>query len=300
MDGGVVMSWLNYHHLFYFYTIAREGSIAKASKLLKIGQPALSTQLKQLESALGHPLFSREQQRLNITPFGRHVLEYATEVFRLGRELQEFAKQGLDGTQQVTLKIGALDSVPKDIVHQLVARAYEIKDCYVSIIEAGVEDLLIELKQHRLHLVIANTPAPIAPRSQFYSRCIGEMPVIVCGSPKFESLKADFPNSLNGAPFILPSRHSKLSFDIAQYFEAHTLKPKIIGDSMESELDKRLALSGHALIAIAEQNVTRIIDDGALVKIGTLEGVSEHVWLTAVRRHVPNPVAAELIQAFKI
>ena len=294
------MNWLNYHHLYYFYTIAQEGTIAKASKRLRIGQPALSTQLKQLESSLGHPLFIREQQRLIINPFGRQVMEYATEIFRLGRELQEFAKEGPDDVQRVTLQIGALDSVPKDIVHQLVTRAYEIKDCYVSVVEAGVEDLLNELKQHRLHLVIANTPAPIAPRSQFYSRSIGEMPVIVCGAPKFAKLKKKFPDSLNGVPFIIPSRHSKLSFDIAQYFEARALKPRIIGDSMESELDKRLALSGHALIAIAEQSVKRIIDDGALVKLGLLEGVSEHVWLTAVRRHVPNPVAAELIQSFTI
>lgn len=294
------MNWLNYHHLYYFYTIAQEGTIAKASKRLRIGQPALSTQLKQLESSLGHALFVREQQRLNITPFGKHVMEYATEIFRLGRELQEFAKEGPSGVQRVTLQIGALDSVPKDIVHQLVAQAYKIKDCYVSVVEAGVDDLLNELKQHRLHLVIANTPAPIAPRSQFFSKSIGEMPVIVCGAAKYAKLKKGFPESLNGMPFILPSRHSKLSFDIVQYFEARALKPRIIGDSMESELDKRLALSGHALIAIAEQSVKRILDDGALVKLGSLKGVSEHVWLTAIRRHVPNPVAAELIQSFTI
>jgi LysR family transcriptional activator of nhaA len=292
--------WLNYHHLFYFYTIAREGSIAKASRRLRVGQPALSTQLKQLEEGLGHPLFAREQQRLIITPFGNGVLEYATEIFRLGRELQESASGGKTNTEKITLQIGALDSVPKDIVHRLVTCAYEIKDCYVSVIEAGVDDLLRELLQHRLHLVIANTPAPIAPRSQFYSRSLGEMPVIVCGAPKFRQLKENFPNSLNGKPFIIPSRHSKLRFDIEQFFEAKHLKPNIIGDSMESELDKRLALSGHALIAIAEQSVKRIIDEGALVKIGSLKGVSEHLWLTAVKRHVPNPVAAELLQSFTL
>lgn len=294
------MTWLNYHHLFYFFTIAREGSIAKASRRLKVGQPALSTQLKQLEGSLGSSLFTREQQRLTITPFGQHVLEYATEIFRLGRELQESAREGSAASRKITLQIGALDSVPKDVVHQLVKRAYEIRECYVSVIEGGVDELLTELQQHRLHLVIANTPAPIAPRSQFYSKSIGEMPVVVCGARKFASLKNDFPKSLNGKPFIIPSRHSKLRFDIEEYFESRSLTPKIIGDSMESELDKRLALSGHALIAIAEQSVKRILDDGALVKIGTLKGISEHVWLTAVKRHVPNPIAAELLQSFSI
>jgi LysR family transcriptional regulator, transcriptional activator of nhaA len=294
------LAWLNYHHLYYFYVIAREGSIAKASRKLKVGQPALSTQLKQLESILGHELFTRKQQRLNISPFGRHVFDYASEIFRLGRELQESAKQGAAVSRRVTLQIGALDSVPKDVVHQLVVSAYEIGDCYVSITEAGVTDLLRDLQQHRLHLVIANTPAPIAPRSQFYSRSVGEMPVIVCGAPKFARLKKDFPKSLGGKPFIIPSRHSKLRFDIEQYFESRSLRPEIIGDSMEAELDKRLALSGHALIAIAEQSVQRILQDGALVKLGALKGITEHLWLTATRRHVPNPIAAKLIQDFSI
>lgn len=294
------MKWLNYHHLYYFFVIAREGSIAKASRRLRLGQPALSTQLKQLESLLGHPLFTRQQQRLTITPFGQHVLEYATEIFRLGSELQESAKEGGAVSRKIVLQIGALDSVPKDVVHQLVARAYEISDCYISVIEAGVDDLLRELQQHHLHLIIANSPAPIAPRSQFYSRSVGEMPVIICGAPKFASLKKGFPESLNGKPFIIPSRHSKLRSDIEQFFESKSLEPKIIGDSMEAELDKRLALSGHALIAVAEQSVQRILDDGALVKIGALKGISEHVWLTAIRRHIPNPVAFELIQSFSI
>ncbi len=294
------MKWLNYHHLYYFFVIAREGSIAKASRRLRLGQPALSTQLKQLESLVGHPLFTRQQQRLTITPFGQHVLEYATEIFRLGSELQESAKEGGAVSRKIVLQIGALDSVPKDIVHQLVVRAYEISDCYISVIEAGVDDLLRELQQHHLHLIIANSPAPIAPRSQFYSRSVGEMPVIICGAPKFASLKKGFPESLNGKPFIIPSRHSKLRSDIEQFFESKSLAPKIIGDSMEAELDKRLALSGHALIAVAEQSVQRILHDGALVKIGALKGISEHVWLTAIRRHIPNPVASELIQSFSI
>lgn len=294
------MSWLNYHHLYYFYVIAKEGSIAKASRRLRLGQPALSTQLKQLEASLGQPLFERKQQRLTITSFGQHVLDYATEIFRLGRELQESAKEGATSPRRITLAIGALDSVPKDVVHQLVVKAYDIKECYISIIEAGVDDLLRELQQHKLHLVISNTPAPIAPRSQFYSRSIGEMPVIVCGAPKFASLKKDFPRSLDGKPFVIPSRHSKLRFDIEQFFESRNLSPVIIGDSMEAELDKRLALSGHALIAVAEQSVKRILDEGALVKIGSLKGISENVWLTAVKRHVPNPIAAELIQSFTL
>lgn len=294
------MSWLNYHHLYYFYIIAREGSIAKASRRLRLGQPALSTQLKQLESSLGQPLFERKQQRLTITPYGQHVLDYASEIFRLGRELQENAKEGAISPRLMTLAIGALDSVPKDVVHQLVVKAYEIRDCYVSVIEAGVDDLLRELQQHRLHLVIANTPAPIAPKSQFYSRSVGEMPVIICGAPKFASLKKDFPKSLSGKPFVIPSRHSKLRSDIEQYFEQRKLKPKIIADSMEAELDKRLALSGHALIAVAEQSVKRILNDGALVKIGSLKGISENVWLTAVKRHAPNPIATELLQSFTL
>lgn len=67
---------INYKHLHYFRTIAREGSIAAASDILKLAPQTLSGQLSQLESDFGRLLFKREGRKLKLTPFGQQVFDY--------------------------------------------------------------------------------------------------------------------------------------------------------------------------------------------------------------------------------
>src|SRR5690606_26053686 len=124
------MEWLNYHHLFYFKTIAMEGSIARAAEKLLVGQPTLSAQLRQLESAIGKPLFERRNRKLILTEAGRAALEYAHEIFQLGDEMLEVLRDRTPQNQP-HLQIGALDSVPKSVILQLVMEAYRTAPCTI-------------------------------------------------------------------------------------------------------------------------------------------------------------------------
>ena len=81
------MEWLNYHHLFYFWTVAREGSVAAASRQLHVGRPAISMQLKSLEKFVGAELFRRRGRYLELTKTGELVQTYADDIFSTGREL---------------------------------------------------------------------------------------------------------------------------------------------------------------------------------------------------------------------
>lgn len=293
------MAWLNYHHLYYFHTIAREGSIAKASRALRIGQSALSIQLKQLEESLNTKLFERQAQRLKLTAVGKTVSEYAAAIFKLGTEMVEAVKEG-QTTDAIRLDVGVLDSVPKSVAHELVVAALGLGNCFVSVTEAGSDELLQGLNSHRLHLILTNTHAPLAPRSDFFSRCVGEFPVVMCGAPKYRKLVKGFPASLDGQPVILPTAHSKLRNDLEHFFEKAKVRPQVLGESQESELDKRLALSGHALIAISRHAVKTQLAEKKLVCIGELGSLREQLWLTGVRRHVANPIAAELLETFAV
>jgi LysR family transcriptional activator of nhaA len=293
------VTWLNYHHLLYFQTIAHQGSIAKASRVLRLGQSALSIQLKQLESSLDAQLFERKSQRLVLTTMGKTVLEYADAIFRLGAEMVEAVKEGKT-TGAVRLDLGVLDSIPKSVAHQLVVAALGHGRCFVSVTEAGSDELLAGLLSHRLHLIITNSHAPLAPRSEFFSRSVGDLPVIICGAPKHRKLASGFPRSLDGQPFVLPTAQGKLRSDLEHFFEKVGVRPRILAESQESELDKRLALSGHALIAISRHAVKRQLADGELVTLGTIDSVREQIWLTGVRRHIANPVAAELLETFTV
>ena len=121
------MEWLNYHHLFYFWTVARTGSIARAGLELRLAQPTISNQLKTLEESLGVKLLERQGRRLVLTDVGRTVLRYADDIFRTGQELQRAVK-GLPTGQRLRLMAGVADVIPKRMAARLLEKAKAIYD----------------------------------------------------------------------------------------------------------------------------------------------------------------------------
>ena len=166
--------WLNFHHLLYFKTIAIEGNIAKAAKKLLLGQPTLSTQMKQFEEVIGYELFDRSRRRLELSEAGRLVLKYATEIFKLGDEmLDSLNDQHLASKLQVQL--GAVDTVPKHLSLKIYQYAQKYQDCVVSIAEGHGDELMRLLRAHRIDLVISNYPPPVGEASGVYAKCIAKM-----------------------------------------------------------------------------------------------------------------------------
>lgn len=218
------MSWLNYHHLFYFRAIAVEGTVAKAAKKLRLGQPTLSTQLMQFEAALGHKLFERRQKRLHLSDAGRVALDYANEIFRLGDEMVEALADRLSA-ERVAVSIGAMDAVPKLLTLKLVESAQSAHDCSVSVAEGHGDELIRELKAHRLDLLVANYAPSVTDGQGLYARRIARMPVVVCGARKFAHLKRGFPGSLDGQPFVMPSVGSRLRHDVDHYLKLAQIRP---------------------------------------------------------------------------
>ena len=293
------MRWINYHHLLYFHTIAQEGGIARAARKLRVGQPALSTQLKQLEQALGYPLFERINKKLFLTEKGKIIFEYACEIFRLGQEMLEAADDQLP-EKQIHLQIGALDSLPKTLIHQLVEAAYKAGPCVISVLEGEGDKLFRELVAHRVDLVLTNSPAAHESNGDFYSKRVAEMKVAICASPKFKQLKRDFPKSLQHQPFVLPTAHSKLRRDVDHFFDTQNIRIRVIGETQDIEVQKLIALSGHGLIPIALPAVKEQLREGSLIQLGELQHMSEQLWLTSASRRVQNPIAAKLIKQFHI
>ncbi len=189
-------SWLNYHHLYYFRVIASEGSIAKAAQKLRLGQPTLSAQLKQLEDRIGIQLFDRQHKKLILTESGRIALEYATEIFKMGHEMVEVLHDRLI-PERTHVQLGALDSILKHLIFRLVKAAYALGPCSVSILEGKDDELIRELSTHRIDLILTNHIPSIADGKHIYSRLIAKLPVVVCAAPQFKSLKKGFPTSLN-------------------------------------------------------------------------------------------------------
>lgn len=298
------MQWLNYHHLYYFWTIANEGTIAKAADKLRLGQPTLSTQLKQLEESLGRPLFERRNRKLILTESGQIALDYANEIFRLGSEMVEVIKDKMPTSSKVHVQIGALDSVPKQLTLRLTQAAYEIGPCMVSILEGKGDELLRELTSHRLDILLSNYPPSLVASGgeagKVHTRSIAKVPIVICGASKFKSLVKKFPQSLAGQPFVLPTFHSKLRHDLDHYFRLKQIAIQPVAETQDTSLQRLLGQSGAGLIPIAEPAAEDLLQDKSLIKLGRLEGVSEEFWLISASRKIENPIAARLMRTFFI
>ncbi|WP_413560134.1 LysR family transcriptional regulator [Bdellovibrio sp. HCB209] len=290
--------WLNYHHLHYFFTIAQEGSIAKAAERLNIGQPTLSTQLKQLEESLGKPLFERSKQRLHLTESGRIAFEYAQQVFSLGAEMVEVLQDRLHNNR-LHVQIGALDSVPKDITHKVIMQAYKAGNCNISVVEGSGDQLLRELENHQVDLLLSNY-APSVDFQSVYAKSIAKLPVVVCASEKYKHLKKNFPQSLEGQPFVIPTVHSKLRREIDHYFSVNRIKVDQVAEIQDTSLQTLLGAEGVGLIPVADAVAKKLTKDGKLIVLGTMKGVYEEIWLMAANRKIENPIAAQVMKEFSL
>jgi LysR family transcriptional activator of nhaA len=232
----------------------------------------------------------------NSAVFNTHAIQGDSE-----RAKQEGKDQINDkrGDRVTHLQIGALDSVPKAIIEQLLAAANRVSECYVSLLEGPTDFLLRELMAHRIDLVITNTPAPIAPKTQCHSRLIAEMPVVVFGAREFHKLKQGFPKSLEAQPFVLPTTHSKLRSDIENFFDTKKIKIRPIIETQDTSLQQLIVQSGKALAAMAEPAFTSLGGENKLAILGQLP-VKEQLWLSSASRRIKNPIASELMENFKL
>jgi len=291
--------WINYHHLYYFWTIAEEGSVSKAAAKLRLGQPTLSAQLKQFEESLGVQLFERHHKRLSLTEQGEVAREYARTIFRTGSEMVEALHDRLKPSRP-SLTIGALDSVPKQIMCQLVKHALKITPCQLTLREGSPEEMVRELCAHRIDLYLTNFLPSGQTAKGLYHRLIAKNSVSIFGAPKFRNLRKDFPRSISGQAFILPTYDSKLRYDLDLWSKAHSVTFDVVTESQEIALKKLLAVDGVGLMATASHAVTRQVLEGELVELGKLDEVQEELYLVAANRKIANSVAARLLKEFRI
>ncbi len=291
------MAWLNYHHLYYFWITAKEGSIRDASKKLGIGQPTISTQIKSLEESLNQNLFKRKNRRLFLTEAGKIVLDYANQIFSLGNELLEVIKDETF-SKRINLHAGVLDSVPKVLVQSLIHSAQKIGPCVISVLEGEGDHLFRELQSHRIDLVISNYPPTIGDTKQFFSRLLAKIPVAIFAAKSFRSLKRKFPDALQDMPLIMPSHHSKLRHDLNHYFQTKNITVDVIVETQDTSIQKILGAEGMGLIPLPAFAGEDLVKNGKLIKLGTLQGVTEDFWLISSPRKIPNPIAQGLMKTF--
>ncbi len=291
--------WINYHHLFYFMTIAELNSISKAAEKLLLGQPTLSAQLKQFEDSLGVQLFERQHKKLILTEHGKLALEYARNIFKMGDEMYEALHDRLKPSK-INIQLGALDSVAKQVMLQLTQAAMMIAPCSISLVEGKFEELMRDLASHKVDLVISNFLPKLEATKGMYHKVISKRPLGIYGSPEFKSLRKKFPQSLNNQPLVLPTYDSQMRYDLEHWLRLNQVSVDVIAETQDTALKKLMATNSMAMIPAASHTVERQILSGELILIGEMNNVTEELYLISAHRKIANPVAAELMKTFTI
>ena len=292
------MEWLNYHHLLYFWTVVREGGVSRAAEKLRLAQPTISAQVKALEDAFGQRLFDRQGRRLVLTDAGRLVYRYADEIFGIGRELLETMKGRAPG-RPVEFAVGVANSVSKLIVRRLLEPALEA-DAAVRLTcrEDGTIALLAELATHDLDVVIADVPAPPHVRVKVFSHLLGESDVtFFAAAPLAARLRRRFPQSLDGAPMLLPSTGSALRRSLDQWMDDGNLHPHIVGEFDDSALMKAFAQGGAGVFPAPSVIASEVVRQYRVQAVGQATGVHERYYAISVERRLKHPAVLALTKA---
>ena len=288
---------LNYHHLRYFWAVAREGSVARASERLHLAMPTISGQVKQLERSLGGSLFRRVGRNLELTDLGRHVQGFAEEIFGLGDDLLA-SLQGEDTGRSMPFTVGVANVVPKLIAYQLMEPALHLAGVELVVYEDEPDRLLADLAIHRLDLVISDSPIPPHVDVRAYNHELGASRVGIFAVPRLaRKLRRRFPRSLDGAPFLAPTEKSVMSRELARWFERLELRPRIVGRFENSALLKVFAAQGHGAFAAPLSVADHLRDQFGAVQVGEAEGVIDRYVAISVERRIKHPAVAAISEA---
>lgn len=293
----------NFHHLYYFYIIAKEGTILKASQILRLGQPALSMQLKQFEDFLAKRLFEREGRKLILTEEGHYVYAYAQMIFEIGQEFMDGFKD-LEHKGRIKIQIGVSSYVPKTFVHLLLQYILLMEPAVrISLFENEVDKLTKMLEDFSLDLVVSDSPYQSqSVESAIEHHLVGDTPVIFCSHPKVASKIKRFPQDLDGAPMIFPTAQSQIYKAVQEYLIKHRVTPKVIAEIQDLELVRRLVLNGYGIAPINQLTVMRAPAKERLVILdkSIIHTIRNKTYLLIKKRKKNHPLIPKILTGFRL
>ena len=292
------MEWLNYHHLYYFWMVAKEGTIARACEKLRLAQPTISGQLRLLEESLGEQLMEKSGRTLALTDTGQVVYRYAEEIFAVGRELQDVLR-GRPRGRPARFLVGVSDVMPKWIAFRVLQPVLEMPErVHLICHESNTEELLMRLAAHTLDMVLTDAPITGRHRAKAFNHELGSCGISICGTPKLAArFRRGFPKSLDNAPMLLPMEGSALRRALDQWFERHGIRPAITGEFQDSALLKVFGQSGAGLFAVATAVEKDVRVHYGSVVVGRTEEVVERFYAVSMERRLKHPAVVTVSEA---
>jgi len=292
------MEWLNYHHLFYFWTVMHERSVTAASSRLSLAPSTISVQVGKLEEALGGKLFRLVGRRLEPTDLGRMVFRYADEIFSIGRDMMDSVR-GRPIVGPLSLKVGVVNVFPKLIACKILAPALNLWERVRLVCYEGKEDrLLADLSVHNLDVVLSDTPIRKGLSIKAYNHLLGECGVTFFAVKKLtKRFRPGFPESLDGAPMLLPLDMTALREALERWFESLNLKPMIVGEFEDSALLKVFGQNGDGIFAAPSVIEKEVQSQYNVQVVGRTEAVRERFYAISFERVIKHPAVTAISDA---
>ncbi len=291
------MEWLNYHHFLYFWLTVREGGIQAASRKLRLSHPTVSVQIKRLEEQLGHALFDRSRRKLELTEAGQLAFRYADEIFSLGQEFRE-ALEGRPVGRPVHLVVGVSDVMPKLIVRKLLDPALRL-DIRVRLncLEDRFDRLLGALGTHDLDVVLADTPCPPASGVKAFNHLLGECGVsFFAASSLAPRIRARFPQSLDGAPMLMPASDTALGRAVTQWCDEREIRPEVVAEFNDSALMKAFGQDGVGVFPFPQITEADVKRQYGVQVVGRVDAIRARFYAISPEKRLKNPAVVAVCE----
>lgn len=282
-----VMSKLNYHHLYYFWQVARNGNLTRTAEQLHVAQSALSSQIRQLEHSMGCELFHREGRRLLLTESGHQAFRYAEEIFRRGSELESLLSGGQQ-PEHATIRIGTLATMSRNFIEGFISPLLNRDDCRYSLTSMSQTALLNALTDHQLDLALTNIEVQGSGQQIWQCQLLASQPVAVIGPPGL-NLPERLDEHYTGQHWVLPPTPSPLRAAFDALAAQHQLQPEVVAEADDMAMLRLLARDSGALAVIPQVVVKDELASGSLHQYLTLPKVFENFYAVSVQRQLIHP-----------
>lgn len=291
------MEWLNYHHLLYFWTVAREGTIAKASDVLLLAQPTISEQVRSLEESVGVKLFRKQGRNLVLTDAGCVAFQYADEIFARGREMSDVLRGRTVG-RAARFTLGIADVVPKLIAYRLILPALKLADPIRLVCREGKPDkLLSQLAIHEVDLVISDSPLDPSIRIHAFSHLLGQSGLSFFAHPRLaKRFTARFPKCLEGMPFLMPADNTDLRRSLEHWLDGQGVRPIVAGEFEDSALASVFSEAAVGAFATPTPTEAQVKKQYGLTLLGRTRDIVESFYAISLDRRIKHPAVVAILE----
>ena len=285
----------SYRHLYYFWVVGKEGGISRAAARLDMAVQTVSTQVRELERALGYELLKPAGRGLVLTEAGVAAMQQAEQIFSLGEHLPAFVRDAVSAPS-MRLSVGISNGLPKLVVRSLMQPVMDEPHLRLLCREGEISELLADLALHRLDLLLTDRPAPPNVNVKVYSHSLGSSPLAWYASPELAAVaRRGFPQSLAKVPVILPTPRVAVRAPLDQWFEKQGVRPQIAGEFDDSALLKTFGASGMGVFPAVEMVHDELVTRYAVKRVGPCQGVNEQFFAIGTEKKVQHPLVQRIL-----